>query len=295
MHEEIQSEPRLATQVSTVDAPTFGAKLFVIDSIATKLRAILALQDWQVLSPKGITDEELAFRFDVLLQSLETCIDRTDIVCGMFEFLTMVADRKAVKERCARTEETELIHLVGHALEMHQKDKNVQRAGLQLYEAILNNATEKNQKLFAKKIFRAVGENLQRNNDDPAICFASYSILCTLTDKMGDKLGPWIDRIIGMALTTISQMYSGELVAKCLLLLEKVATDEESLYVMAAHPRCLLVFTDALGMLTLSHMSACTATLEYLLRILEDETSMQIVLENLKDKNRSPATFFRQF
>jgi hypothetical protein len=250
------------------------------------------LQDWQVLSPKGITNEELAYRFDVLLQSLSRCIDQPNIVCNLFEFLAMVADRKAVKERCAKTEETELIHLVGHALEMHPKDKHLQRAGLQLYEAILNNATEKSQKVFAKKIFRAVGENLQKNNDDPAICFSSYSILCTLTDKMGDKMGPWIDRILGMVLTTITQLFSAELVAKCMLLLEKMATDEESLYVMAAHPRCLLVFTDALGILSVTHMSASVATLEYLLRILEDETSMHIVEENLKDQHKSLGEFY---
>jgi hypothetical protein len=246
-----------------------------------------------VLSPKGISSEELGHRFDVLLQTLATCVDRTDIVCSLFEFLAMVADRKAVKDRCARTEDTELIHLVGHALEIHQKDRSVQRAGLQLYEAILNNATEKSQKAFAKKIFRAVGENLQRNSDEPAICFSSYSILCTLCDKMGDKLGPWVDRILGMVLTTISQLYSAELVAQCLLLVEKLAADEESLFVMAAHQRCLLVFTDALSILTVRHLSAAITALEYLLRILEDETSMQIVFENLKDKQRSPGTFFR--
>jgi chemotaxis protein histidine kinase CheA len=245
-----------------------------------------------VLSPKGISSEELGHRFDVLLQTLATCVDRTDIVCSLFEFLAMVADRKAVKDRCARTEDTELIHLVGHALEIHQKDRSVQRAGLQLYEAILNNATEKSQKAFAKKIFRAVGENLQRNSDEPAICFSSYSILCTLCDKMGDKLGPWVDRILGMVLTTISQLYSAELVAQCLLLVEKLAADEESLFVMAAHQRCLLVFTDALSILTVRHLSAAVTALEYLLRILEDETSMQIVFENLKDKQRSPGSFF---
>jgi hypothetical protein len=257
------------------------------------LRSIQALQDFQVLSPKGISSEELGHRFDVLLQTLAICVDRTDIVCSVFEFLAMVADRKAVKERCARTEDTELIHLVGHALEIHQKDRSVQRAGLQLYEAILNNATEKSQKAFAKKIFRAVGENLQRNSDEPAICFSSYSILCTLCDKMGDKLGPWVDRILGMVLTTISQLYSAELVAQCLLLVEKLAADEESLFVMAAHQRCLLVFTDALSILTVRHLSAAITALEYLLRILEDETSMQIVFENLKDKQRSPGSFFR--
>jgi hypothetical protein len=246
-----------------------------------------------VLSPKGISSEELGHRFDVLLQTLATCVDRTDIVCSLLEFLAMVADRKAVKDRCARTEDTELIHLVGHALEIHQKDRSVQRAGLQLYEAILNNATEKSQKAFAKKIFRAVGENLQRNSDEPAICFSSYSILCTLCDKMGDKLGPWVDRILGMVLTTISQLYSAELVAQCLLLVEKLAADEESLFVMAAHQRCLLVFTDALSILTVRHLSAAITALEYLLRILEDETSMQIVFENLKDKQRSPGSFFR--
>jgi hypothetical protein len=246
-----------------------------------------------VLSPKGISSEELGHRFDVLLQTLATCVDRTDIVCSLFEFLAMVADRKAVKDRCARTEDTELIHLVGHALEIHQKDRSVQRAGLQLYEAILNNATEKSQKAFAKKIFRAVGENLQRNSDEPAICFSSYSILCTLCDKMGDKLGPWVDRILGMVLTTISQLYSAELVAQCLLLVEKLAADEESLFVMAAHQRCLLVFTAALSILSVRHLRAAITALEYLLRILEDETSMQIVFENLKDKQRSPGSFFR--
>jgi len=212
-------------------------------------------------------------------------MDRTDVVCNLFEFLAMVADRKSVKERCSRTEDNELLQYVGQALELHQKDKAVQRAGLQLYEAILMHASEKSQRQFAKKIFRAVGENLQKNNDDPAICFSSYSILCTLTDKMGDKLAPWIERILSMILTTISQLFSAELVAKCMTLLEHMATDEDSLYVMAAHPRCLLVFTDALGILGVSYLGACITALEYLLRILEEDTAMHIVTENLNDQH----------
>jgi len=244
------------------------------------------------LSQKGVTNDELAFRFDTLLQSLSNCMDRTDVVCNLFEFLAMVADRKAVKDRCSRTEETELLHYVGHTLEIHQKDKSVQRAGLQLYEAILLNASEKSQRVFAKKIFRAVGENLQKNNDDPAICFSSYSILCTLTDKMGDKLAPWIERILGMILTTVTQLFSAELVAKCMLLLEQMATDEDALYVMAAHPRCLLVFTDALGILGVTYLGACITALEYMLRILEDDTAMHIVSENLKDQDQPELAYF---
>ena len=216
------------------------------------------------------------------------------MVCNFFEFLAMVADRKAVKERCGRTEETELLHLVGRALELHQKEKSVQRAGLQLYEAILNNATEKGQRAFAKKIFRAVGENLQRNNDDPAICYTSYSILCTLTDKMGDKLAPWVDRILGLILTTVSQLFSMQLVAKCMVLLELMAKDQESLHVMAAHPRCLLVFTDALGILDAQYLSASITALEYLLRILEDETAIHIVAENLQHQQQHLGTYFAQ-
>ena len=219
-------------------------------------------------------------------------MDRTDVICNMFEFFAMVADRKSVKERCSRTEDNELLQYVGQALELHQKDKAVQRAGLQLYEAILMHASEKSQRQFAKKIFRAVGENLQKNNDDPAICFSSYSILCTLTDKMGDKLAPWIERILSMILTTISQLFSAELVAKCMTLLEHMATDEDSLYVMAAHPRCLLVFTDALGILGVSYLGACITALEYLLRILEDDTAMHIVTENLNDQHTPELKYY---
>lgn len=229
----------------------------------------------------------------MLLQTLSNCIDRTDVLCNLFEFLAMVADKKAVKERCSRTEDAELLHLVGHSLEIHIKNKDVQRSGLQLYEAILNNANEKSQKIFAKKMFRAVGENLQKNNDDPAICFSSYSILCTLADKMGDKLAPWIERILGMILTTIAQLYSGELVAKCMVLLEKLATDQDALYVMAAHPRSLLVFTDALGILDVSHLSASITVLEYFLRILEDDNAVQLVMENVIDQHIKPLKYLK--
>jgi hypothetical protein len=240
-------------------------------------RCIQLLQDAQLLSSKGVTSDELAQRFDLLLLAMDAHLRSAELLCTLFEFLAMVADRKAVKERCARTEDNELIHSVGRALEQHRQDKNVQRAGLQLYEAILNNASEKSQKVFAKKIFKAVGENLQRNNDDPAICFTSYSILCTLTDKMGDKLAPWIERILGLVLGTITKLFNAELVSKCLQLLEKLAVDHDSLFVMAAHPRCLMVFTDALGILNTKYMNATVTALEYLLRILEDETAMSVV------------------
>jgi hypothetical protein len=256
-------------------------------------RCVQLLQDCQILSPKGVTTEELSARLDLLLRTFATHIDDTGLLCALLEFIALVADRKALKERCTRNEDNELIPLVGRALEQHRAEKSIQRAGLQLYEAILLNASEKSQKVFAKKIFRAVGENLQKNNDDPAICYTSYSILCTLCDKMGDKLAPWVERILGLVLTTITQLYSAELVAKCLLLLEKLAVDHDSLFVMAAHPRCLRVFTDALGVLDTRYMSATITALEYLLRILEDETAMSVVVENLKDQNLVTLEYFQ--
>jgi hypothetical protein len=183
---------------------------------------------------------------------------------------------------------------VGDALLTHANNKVVQRAGLQLYQAILLNASERSQKAFAKKIFRTVGENLQRNNDDPAICFSSYTILCSLADKMGDKLAPWIERILGMVLTTISQLFSAELVAKCFVLMEKLAVDRDALFTMAAHPRSILVFTDALGILHSKQLGATITAFEYMLRILEDDDAMHIVAENVAAQELNLLSYFKR-
>ena len=240
-------------------------------------RAIHLLQDCQVLTPEGITTNELMNGYEILLNSLSQWINNVAIVTDILELFAMVADRDIMKDKCILIEQNQLLSYIGQALEMHQKEKLVQRAGLQLYEAILINASEKSQKVFAKMMIKAVVNNLATTNDDPKICYSSYSILCTLAEKMGDKLAPWVDRILGLLLTTISQLFSAELVAKCIQLLEKIALTQESLYVIVAHPRCLLVFTDALGILEAKHMGASITVLEYLLRVLEDESALAVV------------------
>jgi hypothetical protein len=58
------------------------------------------LQDCQILSPTGVTDAELKTHLDVLLKTMDVCINQTDIQLGSFEFLAMVAGRRSVVERC---------------------------------------------------------------------------------------------------------------------------------------------------------------------------------------------------
>jgi hypothetical protein len=261
------------------------------------LRSIQLLQDIQVLSSRGISSEELNNRFDHLIQPLSLYMDKVDIVVNLFELLAMVADRKSMKNKCAKMEgDNCLLGYISQALSIHVNERAVQRAGLQLYEAILNNANDKSQKKMARDIFKAVVNNLaSTTSDDPSICFSSYSILCTLAEKMGDKLSTWMDRILGMLLTTISQLFSAELVAKCIQLLEKIALSVESLYVISAHPRCLLVFTDALGVLEPKHLGVCITILEYLVKLLEDETSLIISSENIIEQGHDEVQYFVDF
>lgn len=260
------------------------------------LRSIQLLQDVQVLSSRGISSDELNNRFDHLIQPLSLYIDRVDIVVNLFELLAMVADRKSMKNKCAKTEgDNCLLGYISQALSVHVNERAVQRAGLQLYEAILNNANDKSQKKMARDIFKAVVNNLASTNDDPTICYSSYSILCTLAEKMGDKLSTWMDRILGMLLTTISQLFSAELVARCIQLLEKIALSTESLYVISAHPRCLLVFTDALSVLEPKHLGVCITILEYLVKLLEDDTSLTIASENIIEQGEDEVQYFVDF
>ena len=259
------------------------------------LRSIQLLQDIQVLSPRGISSDELNNRFDHLIMPLSLYMDRADIVMNLFELLAMVADRKSMKAKCVKTEGDSLLAYINQAVEVHVNERAVQRAGLQLYEAILNNANDKSQKKMARDIFKAVVNNLASTSDDPAICYSSYSILCTLAEKMGDKLSTWMDRILGMLLTTITQRFSAELVAKCIQLLEKIALSNESLFVIAAHPRCLLVFTDALSVLEPKHLGVCISLLEYLVKMLEDETSLTISSENIIEQGVDEVQYFVDF
>jgi len=261
------------------------------------LRSIQLLQDIQVLSSRGISSEELNNRFDHLIQPLSLYMDKVDIVVNLFELLAMVADRKSMKNKCAKTEgDNCLLGYISQALSIHVNERAVQRAGLQLYEAILNNANDKSQKKMARDIFKAVVNNLaSTTSEDPSICYSSYSILCTLAEKMGDKLSTWMDRILGMLLTTISQLFSAELVAKCIQLLEKIALSVESLYVISAHPRCLLVFTDALGVLEPKHLGVCITILEFLVKLMEDETSLIIASENIIEQGEDEVQYFVDF
>jgi len=261
------------------------------------------LQDCHLLTPSGLTNRELELYFDTLLSVLSTWMAREgsgDIVANLFALITMVADRKCIKEQCTKVEpgQGQLLNYVNIAFETNVRNKSVQRAGMQLYEAILKHAdvTDRQQSSFSEIMFKDVLNNLITTSDDPSICYSSISILCILADDIGDDLSTsLVNPIMGILLTTISQLFSAELVSKCIQLLKKIALTEESLILIASHPRCILVFTDALSILQPNHVLQCITVMEYLIRFLENDTVIEVLFENLKEQQLDDQEFFESY
>ncbi|KAJ1437493.1 hypothetical protein B484DRAFT_416531, partial [Ochromonadaceae sp. CCMP2298] len=301
----------------TIKEAIFGCMRKYYDYPTMQIRCLQLLQDCHILCPGGVTTGELGNHFECLLRALGSWIDDTDVLLNLFEFFALVAGQPEMVERCGgggggrdrgrerdcgehgllqrHGGEHELLQLVGQALTLHLLNKEVQRAGLHFYEGVLKHTPQDRQRPFAKLIFHAVLENLLHPtlHSDPTICFTAYSILLAVVDKIGDRVGAWVDPILGLALSTIAQKYSPELTATCLKLVEKLALGGESLFVMAAHPRCIKVFTDALSILDVQYIDAAITAMEYLLRVLEDPEAMAVVGENILQMGLQRGFYFK--
>lgn len=237
------------------------------------MRLLLECQD-------ASTKSDISQHFGQLLQIASDFGDQPALIALLFEYLSTVTAR--LTQALTGAHLSELLYHIAEAVNRHRSDKAVQRASLLLYVTILQLECLTTQQSTARKVCRAVIDSIQHNIDDPSLFDVTHSAVRTLVDKQGAILAPWMDCIVGLVLTSIAHMHSAELVAKWLMLLERVATTHAALTSMAAHPRCLNVLAAALGIL-LDHtqMKAAVVALGYILRLLQDDNLMVLVLQDL--------------
>lgn len=82
---------------------------------------------------------------------------------SIVQFLSMVADREIMKQRAVMTEDNELLFYVNRAITYHHNSKPLQRAALQLFEAIIENAKPTSMYGISVRIFKPVLDNLLLN------------------------------------------------------------------------------------------------------------------------------------
>ncbi len=257
-------------------------------------RCFQLLQDCHLLAPPGIKDEELSPRFDAILRSLSSWIGKVDVILPAFELLSMVADRAIMKKRAVLVENGQLLYLVNKAIAQHHNSLQLQRAALQLYEAILDQTTDQRHlKSIASVVFKPVLDNLLLNASDLSIAFSSLSILITLTNHAFEMISSWNDQLTNMAISLILQHSSPEVASKCIVLIDKLASENDTLFVVVNHERGLMIFSDILATLDASHISAAIISLELLLRILED---YEVSLAAFRNTNGlAPVEYAREF
>jgi hypothetical protein len=229
------------------------------------------LQDCHLLSPPGIRDEEIAPRFDAILRSLSSWIGKSDVLLHAFELLSMVADRPTIRKRAVLVGDGQLIYFVKKAMARHPSSIPLQRAALQLFEAIIENVVDKRHlRSVTSAIFRSVLDNLIVNEGDLSIAFSSLSIMVSLRAHAKEFIDPWSDQLISTSISLISCHSSPELAAKCLTLISMLSVNNETLYTIVNHQRGLMVFVDALHCLNANHLPAAILALEIVWRILDD-------------------------
>ncbi|RYH27253.1 hypothetical protein EON65_13690 [archaeon] len=248
-------------------------------------RCFQLLQDCHLLAPPGIMNEEIVPRYDAILRTLSSWVGKPEVIINLFQLLSMLADRDVVKQRSVKVEEHELIYFVNKAIALHNSSKPVQRAALQLFEAIIENSDKKSFAAISTRIFKPVLDNLLLNGDDTSICFSSFSILNSLAGHAASLIAPWTDQIINLSLTTISKQLSGEVASQCLQLLGQITKDKDSLLTVAGHERGLKVFIDALTTLRPKNLSAMRVNLQILLSIIEDYDIATIAFQSIGDED----------
>lgn len=235
------------------------------------LRCFQLLQDCHLLSPPGIKDEELSPRFDAILRSLSSWIGKADVILPAFELLSMVSDLAVMKKRGVLVEDGQLLFFVNRAMKQHHNSVPLQRAALQLYEAIIEQTTDKRRlKSVGAKVFKPVLDNLILNDNNLSIASSSLSILSHFVDHSRDVMQPWTDQLTNIAISIISQHSSPEVISKSIILIDKLAFQNMSLSGIVHHERGIMIFVNVLTILDALHISAAIVSFELLLRILED-------------------------
>eukprot|EP01031_Cornospumella_fuschlensis_P032210 gene32210-38958_t len=263
----------------------FGAMAKFEKFASIQVRCFQLLQDCHLLAPPGIMNEEIVPRYDAILRTLSSWIGKPEVIINLFQLLSMVADRDVVKLRSVKVEEHELIYFINKAIALHNNSKPVQRAALQLFEAIIENSDKKSFAAISTRIFKPVLDNLLLNGDDTSICFSSFSILNSLAGHAASLIAPWTDQIINLSLTTISKQLSGEVTSQCLQLLGQITQDKDSLLTVAGHERGLRVFVDALVALRPKNLFAMRINLQILLSIIEDYDIATIAFQSIGDED----------
>ncbi len=182
-------------------------------------------------------------------------------------------------------EDQELLYFINYAIALHYTSKPLQRAALQLFEAIIENTDKKAFAAISSRIFKPVLDNLLLNSDDISVCFGSFSILNTLAGSAATLIAPWTDQIINLTISTISRQASAEVTSKCLQLLDQIIRDKDSLLTVAGHDRGLLFFVDALIPLQPKHARLLVINLNLLHQIIEDYDIATVAFQSIGNQD----------
>lgn len=245
------------------------------------------LQECHLLAPPGIINEELSGRYDAILRQLASWITKVDVVLHGLELLAMLADKDIVKTRAVKMDsDTELIPICIRITTVHNSSKPIQRAALQLFEAIIQHAAPKSLPLLAERIFKVVLDNLLLHADDNAIVFSSFCILLRLASDSKSLILPYTDQLINICIEdAIVRRSSPEIAAKGVAFLAYLTEDRESYFTIARHPNGFQLFIDGLDMMRAAHLTATITLFELLLRMLED---YDVALEAFQNLPLSP-------
>lgn len=259
------------------------------------------LQECHLLAPPGIINEELTARYDAILRQLSSWVTKVDVVLHGLELLSMLADKEIMKKRAVKMDtDEELIPICIRIATVHNSSKPVQRAALQLFEAIIENAQPKSLPLIADRIFRMILDNLLLHADDNSVVFSAFCILLRLAADAKALILPYTDQLINICIEdTIVRRSSPEIAAKGVAFLAYLTEDREAFFTIARHPNGFQLFIDGLDMMRAAHLPQVITLFELLLRVLEDYDIALEAFQHLpvlpNGESMNPVEFAQQF
>lgn len=259
------------------------------------------LQECHLLAPPGIINEELTARYDAILRQLSSWVTKVDVVLHGLELLSMLADKEIMKKRAVKMDtDEELIPICIRIATVHNSSKPVQRAALQLFEAIIENAQPKSLPLIADRIFRMILDNLLLHADDNSVVFSAFCILLRLAADAKALILPYTDQLINICIEdAIVRRSSPEIAAKGVAFLAYLTEDREAFFTIARHPNGFQLFIDGLDMMRAAHLPQVITLFELLLRVLEDYDIALEAFQHLpvlpNGDSMNPVEFAQQF
>lgn len=246
-------------------------------------RTIHILEDVHLLSAKGISNEELAVNFDVLLDTLQAFVNNEEIVLNLLQLFAMVADRQVVKERSlpdhrsTTADKHVFLRLVEHALRVHSISTRMQRAGLQLFEHLIRNTEKKYVARISSYIVPTVLHILQSSDFDSSLYFLAFSIIETVATNAIETLLSHRDKILALCSTSVCALYSADIICKCFSIIDMLIEGDDQLSLLVQNDKGLLMMTDTLRILHWDHIDTIEIILNMMLCIMENEQVLKYV------------------